>query len=150
MRRNELLTLLRDIRDACLEHDATAETPVLTDVQYHRIRQILQPEGPEEPAPSSTRWRKKPIVISAFRLGLDPWPDWAWRKVTTNDIVIEGERNYLNCAQIKTLEGWMLACRGDYIIQGIKGEVYPCKPDIFAATYEPAPTGEPQPQEPQS
>lgn len=39
---------------------------------------------------------------------------------------------------IKTLEGTMLAMPGDWIITGVKGEVYPCKPDIFAATYDPA------------
>lgn len=38
--------------------------------------------------------------------------------------------------EIKTLEGMMIANFGDYIIKGIKGEFYPCKPDIFQATYE--------------
>lgn len=37
---------------------------------------------------------------------------------------------------IKTLEGTMEFCPGDWIIKGVKGELYPCKPDIFAATYE--------------
>ncbi len=37
---------------------------------------------------------------------------------------------------INTLEGVMCAKRGDYIIQGIEGEIYPCKPDIFLATYD--------------
>lgn len=39
-------------------------------------------------------------------------------------------------ADIKTLEGTMHADNGDYIIKGVKGEIYPCKPDIFEATYE--------------
>lgn len=39
---------------------------------------------------------------------------------------------------IPTLEGTMCANPGDWIIKGVKGEVYPCKPDIFEATYEPA------------
>ena len=39
---------------------------------------------------------------------------------------------------IETLEGVMCATPGDWIIRGVKGELYPCKPDIFAATYEPA------------
>jgi hypothetical protein len=39
--------------------------------------------------------------------------------------------------EITTLEGTMIANVGDWIIQGVKGECYPCKPDIFAATYEP-------------
>lgn len=43
--------------------------------------------------------------------------------------------------QITTLEGIMSASPGDWIIRGVKGEFYPCKPDIFAATYEPAAAG---------
>jgi hypothetical protein len=43
-------------------------------------------------------------------------------------------------ATIKTLEGEMRAQVGDWIIQGVKGEIYPCRGDIFAATYEPADT----------
>ena len=39
-------------------------------------------------------------------------------------------------ADIKMLEGWHHANYGDYVIQGIKGEIYPCKPDIFEKTYE--------------
>ena len=42
------------------------------------------------------------------------------------------------CIFIRTLEGEMTATQGDWIIKGVKGEFYPCKPDIFAATYEPA------------
>jgi hypothetical protein len=38
---------------------------------------------------------------------------------------------------IKTLEGQMAVSNGDWIIKGVKGELYPCKPDIFAATYDP-------------
>jgi hypothetical protein len=38
--------------------------------------------------------------------------------------------------EIKTLEGWMLVTTGDWIITGVKGEHYPCNPDIFAMTYE--------------
>lgn len=40
------------------------------------------------------------------------------------------------CPLIKTLEGWMKISPGDYIITGVAGERYPCKPDIFARTYE--------------
>lgn len=44
--------------------------------------------------------------------------------------------NSLCSVLIDTLEGWMFAHLEDYIIKGIKGEFYPCKPDIFEATYE--------------
>lgn len=43
-----------------------------------------------------------------------------------------------DCYLIPTLEGTMKFGRGDMLITGVKGEIYPCKPDIFAATYEPA------------
>jgi hypothetical protein len=47
-------------------------------------------------------------------------------------------RNDRQVFKIKTLEGTMEASPGDWIIRGLRGECYPCKPDIFAATYEPA------------
>lgn len=86
------------------------------------------------------KYRKKPVTIEAFRLGVDPYlPDWFMDKVTTCDITTHGGINWgdpiLSC-DIKTLEGVMVAQQGDYIIRGIKGEIYPCKPDIFEATYE--------------
>lgn len=42
-----------------------------------------------------------------------------------------------SCIEIRTLEGTMRADVGDWIIRGVKGEHYPCKPDVFAETYEP-------------
>jgi hypothetical protein len=60
---------------------------------------------------------------------------WEWKRYRKRPVVvrarlaIEGER-------VHTLEGVMTASKGDYIIEGVKGEQYPCKPDIFAATYE--------------
>ena len=76
------------------------------------------------------QYRKKPVVINAFRWTVDEVPDW-WKART--DIQIEVD----SCtALIPTLEGVMRASPLDFIIQGIKGEIYPCKPDIFEATYE--------------
>jgi hypothetical protein len=79
------------------------------------------------------QYRKKPVVIEAVRLTNDtfdaPHP---------NDEHIPGvvyDPN-MKCAFIKTLEGTMRADIGDWIIRGVKGELYPCKPDIFEATYE--------------
>lgn len=93
----------------------------------------------------STKFRKKPVVIDAFRLGHDHQPDWftdqkILNKVTTHNIDgrHHGGPDY---AVIQTLEGQMRAEFGDYIIRGVKGEIYPCKPDIFVATYA-ADTGE--------
>lgn len=77
------------------------------------------------------RYRKKPIAIEAFQftnvvLG-EEGPEWA------NDKRITFANGKL---RINTLEGVMTAEPGDYIILGIAGEIYPCKPKIFEATYE--------------
>nr|DAP57039.1 MAG TPA: PGDYG protein [Caudoviricetes sp.] len=88
------------------------------------------------------KYRKKPVVIEAFQLGIDNIPDWFMNAVTKKDAILHGtstgfyHANDTN-ADIKTLEGWLHADYGDYIIQGIKNEIYPCKPDIFEKTYEP-------------
>lgn len=87
------------------------------------------------------KYRKKPVVIEAFRLGIDNIPDWFMDKVTSNDVVLHGtssgfEHHDDTNADIKTLEGVMHANFGDFIIKGVKGEIYPCKPDIFYVTYE--------------
>lgn len=88
-----------------------------------------------------SKYRKKPIEIEAFRIGIDYIPDWFMDKVTTNEIILHGKSSGFehyddtNC-DIKTLEGTMHANFGDYIIKGINNEIYPCKPDIFEKTYE--------------
>lgn len=79
------------------------------------------------------KFRKRPVVIEAFRYNIDPRPDWFQDKVSSNEIV-----TYESGCVIKTLEGCMTGLEGDWIIKGIKGEFYPCKPDIFEATYEAA------------
>ena len=94
------------------------------------------------------KYRKKPVVIEAFRMGIDPRPDWFQSAVTENKVVThlvdlrdEDESPFKfkkTCCTIKTLEGEMRGDYGDYIIQGVRGEIYPCKPDIFEATYEAA------------
>jgi hypothetical protein len=86
--------------------------------------------------PESARYRKKPVEVEARQLGNDYDEDCAiigWcggRAVGIDDEVGDG------VLAIDTLEGTMLAEHGDWIIKGAKGEFYPCKPDIFAATYE--------------
>ena len=78
-----------------------------------------------------TKFRKKPVVIEAFRWTTDEVPAW-WLKA--KGIRIDTQSG---SAFIPTLEGTHEARTGDYIIQGVKGEIYPCKPDIFEMTYEP-------------
>lgn len=83
------------------------------------------------------KFRKKPVVIEAFLLGADHLPDWFMDRVSEGTITLHGERfDRIESAEIGTLEGVMLANRGDYVIQGVKGEIYPCKPEIFLLTYE--------------
>jgi hypothetical protein len=87
------------------------------------------------------KFRKKPVVIEAFRFYVDPMPDWFMDKVSSLDVILHN-CNYLRYeideayCEIQTLEGTMVGNGGDYIIKGVQGEIYPCKPDIFKATYE--------------
>ena len=87
------------------------------------------------------KYRKIPIEIEAFRLGIDFIPDWFMDKVSSNEIILHGKSTgfqhyYDTNADIQTLEGVMHANYGDYIIKEIQGEIYPCKPEIFKNTYE--------------
>ena len=88
------------------------------------------------------KFRKKPVVIQAVQ----------WQRHNLDEVLglvsmsplktalstVEIPTDAVDCLDIKTLEGTMRASPGDWIIKGVKGEFYPCKPDIFAATYDPA------------
>ena len=87
------------------------------------------------------KYRKKPVVIEAMQwrpddLGLaGPLVGWLLRhEVNFRHQSGSGDTTTVD---IETLEGTMTALPGDWIIKGIKGEFYPCKPDIFEASYEP-------------
>lgn len=76
-------------------------------------------------------FRKKPVVIEAVL--------WAGNNLSEIQAFYKPDEILIgNQIAIKTLEGTMMADIGDWIIKGVKGEFYPCKPDIFAATYDPA------------
>ena len=83
-------------------------------------------------------YRKKPVVIEAMQFqpvgssGEDAARVESW---CGGEMVVD-DQGY--CLVIKTLEGRMRASPGDWIIRGVAGEFYPCKPDIFEKTYEPA------------
>ncbi|KKL95573.1 hypothetical protein LCGC14_1853280 [marine sediment metagenome] len=85
------------------------------------------------------KYRKKPVVIEAVQLRWDAWSEmceFAGVGYLT-DGKPEGEMDSLKIGMnIPTLEGLHHASENDWIIKGIKGELYPCKPDIFEATYE--------------
>lgn len=83
------------------------------------------------------RYRKKPVVIEAVRwmnvkIICPPGPDWFAEVEDIGIINLAGDTLW-----IKTLEGEMQARPGDWVIRGIKGEIYPCKDEIFQMTYEP-------------
>lgn len=88
------------------------------------------------------KYRKKPVVIEAEQyipgiitpflkeanmIPIDSDTDWECKDCG------EKAHYHMNCP---TLEGWHIVCPYDYIIKGVKGEFYPCKPDIFEMTYE--------------
>ena len=94
------------------------------------------------------KYRKKPIVIEAIQLqstdrSIREVLEFMGQKVDTASASASGNfyKYCCSCREdngliIKTLEGQHIASFGDYIIKGVQGEFYPCKPDIFAATYE--------------
>jgi len=84
------------------------------------------------------RFRKKPVVIEAvqFFTSKEPWPDGVEPSVLQRNLPRDRDYWPAGSPVIETLEGTMLVRDGDYIITGIKGERYPCKPDIFEATYD--------------
>src|SRR5262245_49851448 len=88
-------------------------------------------------APQMAKFRKKPVVIEAIQ----------WRGSADDLLLSDFVPHNLWCRNsdgqpcIKTLEsgkGFHIVSEGDWVIRGVKGEFYPCKPDIFAQTYEPA------------
>lgn len=83
-------------------------------------------------------YRKKPVVISAVRFEDTPDSLVAIGRMGLDPIVVSYADPAEPILTIKTLEGVMSANVGDYVIRGVKGEFYPCKPDIFDKTYEPA------------
>lgn len=83
------------------------------------------------------KFKKKPVVIDAvlWRPEYPPnsYPEWLWKEIGSRPQLFDADTGVLT---IRTLEGDMKANPGDWIIRGVKGELYPCKPDIFDATYE--------------
>ena len=99
------------------------------------------------------KFRKKPVVIEAFqmtesrRASNEDWPEWmhnAWNvdRETPGSLHPTEEGASGGTLTICTLEGNHLVSWGDWIIQGVMGELYPCKPDIFDLTHEPVPQNE--------
>lgn len=84
-------------------------------------------------------YRKKPIVIEAWHFtaanaSSGEKPFWLLSALHDGRVFAQGGKE--RYCTIRTLEGEMRASLNDWIIRGVQGEIYPCKPDIFAATYE--------------
>jgi hypothetical protein len=86
------------------------------------------------------KYRKKPVVIEAVQFtGANHAEIFAFCPDASNAVPEGSSGNAVgNMLWIKTLEGGHVASPMDWIIKGVKGEFYPCKPDIFAATYDAA------------
>jgi hypothetical protein len=79
------------------------------------------------------RFRKKPVIIEAMQL-TDSTLDEIFNWINTKDNI--ATLYDMSSIKISTLEGSMYARIGDWVIKGVNGEFYPCKPDIFEKTYE--------------
>lgn len=79
------------------------------------------------------KFRKKPVVIEAIQ-----WngSEQSWNSIVDMGCNPDQTSDMLDSISITTPEGVMTASLNDYIIKGVKGEFYPCKPDIFEATYD--------------
>ena len=79
------------------------------------------------------KYRKKPVIIEAMQLKeKNKNKVFNWISCTKESVFVDEKP----AIKIQTLEGDMTANLGDYIIKGVNGEFYPCKPDIFNKTYE--------------
>ena len=87
------------------------------------------------------KYRKKPVVIDAILYSgyngngfvFDEAPEWFTNSIGDYALVFDNSDEQL---KVNTLEGEMIVSPGDYIIRGVKGEIYPCKPEIFEMSYE--------------
>jgi len=110
---------------------------IMADIKW-KIFPVAQNVRERDDEGGTMKFRKKPVIVEASR----------WFKSGDNPAVTEWQgyvedRSCPDCntllsrhGSIRTLEGRHIVCCGDWIITGIKGEFYPCKPDIFEATYE--------------
>ena len=79
------------------------------------------------------KYVKKPVVIEAFQFMYEPMPEWFTEAISLD--IVEPSVSWREL-KIKTLEGVMFARAGDWIIKGVKGEIYPCKDEIFKMSYD--------------
>jgi hypothetical protein len=80
------------------------------------------------------KFRKKPVVIEAAQITAEWFDGYHPNPLHPVGVLIDPVQRVV---KIETLEGIMVGQEGDWLIKGVKGEMYPCKPDIFQETYEP-------------
>ena len=83
------------------------------------------------------KFRKKPVVIDAVQYDGNFRCLDCFSIKEVSHFIVSKDSEGKQCIKMPTLEGEMIASIGDYIIRGVQGEFYPCKPDIFELTYEP-------------
>ena len=125
-------------REKAMEFDGHTSTDVLDRLKVMAMQPTTITKA-EYHTEEAKRFRKKPIIIEA-----EQW----FRHSDMPEIVRPYHGRYGVCklcgkpledhGEIETLEGVHVVCPGDWIITGVNGEKYPCKPDIFEKTYEPA------------
>jgi hypothetical protein len=114
--------------------ESGAFVPALqADIESRPLETLVR-QGAVQPKQTAGKFRKKPVIINAVQWLAD---QESWEKIMLMGVSDwkpgeMGSGTFL----ILTLEGYMLAKKEDWIIKGVKGEFYPCKPDIFEQTYE--------------
>ena len=132
-KQEKLLELYRKLDDCIVAPTGHHVCRYTDDEKYARIRkQIKELENnTKESEKDDMKYRKKPVVIEAVQFNGRNSADI--HEFCGDKVREPVGKDYL---EIKTLEGIHIASTGDYIIKGVNGEFYPCKPDIFEKTYE--------------
>ena len=115
---------------------------------YAQNKGIIYLTSPRNERSCMAKFRKKPVVIDAVQWTGNNWQDiYDFTKDSDGLSLVTGPHPQIedygrvgdkSCVTVETSEGVMTARQNDWIIRGVKGEFYPCKPDIFEATYESA------------
>jgi len=83
------------------------------------------------------KFRKKPVVVEAWQVGSEPVPHWIDVALANDDLEHTNNKRRWLMRHDTCHDGFLEASKGDWIIRGIKGDLYPCPNDVFQATHEP-------------
>lgn len=127
------------VRSAEHDADADANADAVRGLRDGRFALPPHPDNRKENGVSIKFYQKRAIVIEAGQIGGGPTSDIElaeWCGGQLKLVTAEGRMSLIPSIEINTKEGVMTASAGDWIIKGVAGEFYPCKPEIFAATYD--------------